>query len=638
MNKFLILTAAVFYCNSLAAQSFDEIKQFYPDKLAVFSKLDRSVEIEFQKGIPVAESKEVTEMMILDDRANGLFNKDEIHHSGFNELKKIEAYTLQPDGKSYKKLKVTEFKTQSSKSNSIFYDDVKETVFHYPQVKAGNISHVETVHYNKDIRFLSPFYFNNYLPVAEANFSITYPADIQLKFLIKNDPSGRVKVKETTSGKRKKIEFSGTNLPYYQHYSDATSFSYYATHVIAYVVSYKSGSKETEIFNSPDQLYKWNVGFLHNINKEPSLQLKKLTDSLCEGKKTEYEKAMAIFNWVQSNIKYVAFEEGLEGFIPRQAADVYRKLYGDCKDMASILTEMMKQAGIKAYFTWIGTRSIPYSYTEVPLPVTDNHMICAIEIDKQWIFLDATDPNCIFGFPSSGIQNKEALVSINDTEYKIVKVPVVNAGKNNITDSTFLTIKDNKLNGECKVSYSGYFGNDLYNSLMYAKGKDEEVYVKRRMGKGSNKFILNDYKINLENKANRSANISAKFEIADYAKSIGDDIYINLNLEKLLEPNYIDTVKRVMAIENEYVYTIEQAHILNIPSQYALDYVPENTHVSNDLVDFSIEYKKKDGVITSLQKLTMKKLYIEPSDFATWNKTISLISPAYKEQIVLKKK
>jgi hypothetical protein len=265
-------------------------------------------------------------------------------------------------------------------------------------------------------------------------------------------------------------------------------------------------------------------------------------------------------------------------------------------------------------------------------------MISAVKIDKSWIFLDATDPNCIFGMPTSGIQDKEALISISPEKYELVKVPVMPAFKSIITDSTFLTISNNTLHGKCSVDYSGYFGCDLYDELLYNKGDDERVYARRRMAKGSNKFIMQDYNIRLTDPINKVGNISSSFEIPDYTKAIADEIYINLNLEKLFDRTPIDTSKRKIAIENEYLYTINQVHTLKIPAGYVADYIPKNTVVSNDLVDFSIEYKKRGNEISATQKLVMKKLYIQPQDFSAWNNTISLISPAYKEQVVLKKK
>ncbi len=640
--KYMLFTASMVLLLLAATpsggQSLEQMQLLFPGKLAVFSNVTRSVEIDFSKGVPYAEAVERSEMMILDDNANGMYNKDKVYHSSFNELKKVEAYTLVPDGNSSKKVKVTDFKTQSSPSEGVFYDDVKETSFDYPRMTKGSISHVETQHYNKDVRFLSSFYFSNYLPVANASYSVSYPEDVNIRYIIKNDPKNIVSVKETRKGKTKRLEFTAQNIKSNEYFADGTTMPYYALHVLVYVASYKNDNETVPVFSSLDELYNWNVSFLNNINLTTDENLKKITDSVCLGKKTDRDKAKAIYLWVQNHVKYVAFEEGLEGFIPRQAAEVCAKRYGDCKDMASILTAMCKLGGLSAHFTWIGTRAIPYSYKEVPLPYADNHMICAVKLGAEWIFLDATDPNCIFGLPTAGIQGKEALISINPQKYELIKVPVVPAEYSVITDSTFLSIDNKMLSGKCSVDYTGYFGTDVYGSLTYNKGEDEKVYVRGRMAKGSNKFIMKDYKIGLTNSTDKAANISSNFEIPDYIKSISDEIYINLNLEKLFNLTAIDTAKRKVSIENQFLYSINQVHILELPAGYMADYVPANTIISNHLVDVSIVYKQGNGTVSATQKVVLKKLYIEAADFSIWNKTIAAVSPAYKEQVVLKKK
>src|SRR5450432_4170464 len=293
LQTFLLLMLA--HSGIIEAQSVEQMQQIFPDKLAVFSSINRSVEIGFKKGVPYAEANEVSEMMILNDNANGIYNKDKVYNSSFNELKKVEAYTLVPEGSSTRKIKVADFKTQSSFGEGVFYDDVKETSFDYPRMTKGSISHVETEHYNKDIRFLSTFYFSNYLPVHNATYSITYPEDVDIRYIIRNDDKNAVTVKETVKGKKKKLEFTATDVKNYEYFGDGTSIPYYALHVIVYVASYHNGSGTVPIFSSLDELYKWNAGFLNNINSVVDDNLKKITDSICLNRITEKEKAQAIY-------------------------------------------------------------------------------------------------------------------------------------------------------------------------------------------------------------------------------------------------------------------------------------------------------------------------------------------------------
>ena len=146
---------------------------------------------------------------------------------------------------------------------------------------------------------------------------------------------------------------------------------------------------------------------------------------------------------MQSNIKYVAFEDGLGGFVPRGAASVCDKRYGDCKDMANLLYEMLNHVGIEAYRTWIGTRNRQYSYYDVPTPMVDNHMITTAIIEDETIFLDATDSYVPFGMPSAFTQTKEALLGIDDNNYKIIKVPVQIADKSITSINSMFTLEGN---------------------------------------------------------------------------------------------------------------------------------------------------------------------------------------------------
>jgi len=111
---------------------------------------------------------------------------------------------------------------------------------------------------------------------------------------------------------------------------------------------------------------------------------------------------------------------------------------------------------VTAYYTWIGTRSLPYTYSETPLPIVDNHMICTIRLNDRYIFLDGTDPTCVFGMPSEFTQDKQALVAIDDTSYKILTVPTPDKELNQLEDTTLLELTDKGLKGTIAIGLSGY--------------------------------------------------------------------------------------------------------------------------------------------------------------------------------------
>jgi hypothetical protein len=640
MNACLLAWTALIVCsNCLQAQSVDEVLQKFPNDHAVFLKVNRDTKIYLKDNLPVAESTEESEMLVLSDRANGIYNKYKVFHGSFDELTALNAYTNVPDGNKYRKIKVIDIKTQNATSRGVFYDDMKESVFDFPSLVKGALANETHTEFHKDPHLLSPFYFTSYMPVVNSKVTITFPSTMQVKYIIKNDAEKSIQVKEEKHGKQTVYEFTATNLKSRDRYGDGPARSYYEPHVIIHLASYKNeAGEQVSYLGSVDDLYKWNYGFLKEVNTKSSTLLKHLADSLTAGITSDREKTRQIYRWVQDNIKYVAFEEGLEGFTPRQAADVCTKRYGDCKDMASLLTALLKLSGIKAYFTWIGTRDIPYEYNEVPLPITDNHMISTANINDEWIFLDGTDPNCIFGTPSKAIQGKQALVGMNDKEYKLIKVPEISASKNYMVDSTFISLSDNGIKGNSSVYFNGYFGVDFFNTMLYQDNKDIKEYIKGRMNKGSNKFNLQNFSVNRFSNTDKIMNIKTNFDVPDYGKKIADELYINLALDRYANTSLIDTAKRRIAIDNDFRFHVKNYTILDVPQDYEVSYMPENYSFKNNLFAFNVKYSQAGGKIIAEQEFQSDVMMLETKEFGKWNETIKELNIQRKKQLVLKKK
>ncbi|QEC68405.1 DUF3857 domain-containing protein [Panacibacter ginsenosidivorans] len=633
---FFLSAAVILFSRKANAQSFEELAAKYPNDYAVIQNISKSLTIFMKDGQPYAESKNEQDILVLDDKANGAYNRQYIYNNSYNSLLDFEAYTKVPDGKKYNKIKVTDVKTESARSRSIFYDDTKQTGFDFPSLVKGAIAHMEYSEAYKDVHMLIPFYCESYIPVVNAVYTVTLPTDMQLKYTVLNDAAKKINVTESNRGRQHTYTFTASDIKPTDRFSNAPAASYYEPHIIIQLVSYKNDKGETVNFlGNVNDLYKWDYGFISRVNNE-SKELKLLADSLTAGVTNDLVKARKIYEWVQSNIKYVAFEDGLEGFVPRPAAAICTRRYGDCKDMASILTALLQAAGLKAYFTWIGTRDIPYDYNDVPLPITDNHMIAALNTGNDWIFLDGTDPNCIFGLPSAFIQGKQAMIAISADEYKIIRVPEVDVNKSTLVDSTYITLSDNGIKGFSSVYYDGYFGSDIYTKLMYSDPKETKDYVKYRMGKASNKFILGNFNISKLDNIAKSVNIQADFEVPDYSKKISDELYINLNLEKLFtDYSIIDTARRKIPMENDYKYSIKQYTVLEIPEKYNVTYIPKDFTVDNPSFSFAIKYTKQGNKIIAMQEFRNNYLLMQPKDFPDWNNAIKKINNQYKEQVVL---
>ena len=636
LNKtFFQFIFLLFFIHCGSAQSPKEIAALYPAEEAFFLQYNQELKLSVKDGIVISESNNLREIAILSKQNAAAYSRYKIYHSGFNELKSVNAYSKIPDGNDYKKINISDQVTTSSSGKNVFYDDTKETAFDFLGLVPNAIQFLQYKLYNKDAHLLTPFYIPSAIPVVSATYTVTVPNDISIKYLVKNDINGHFKFSQESKKKETIYKWTVTNYKGVDSYGDAPDESYYEPHIIVYVSSFVVDNKIQPFLNDLDEFYKWNISFVKDLNTKPDPSLQKIVDSLVAGKQNETEKAKAIYKWVQTNIKYIAFESGLEGFIPRQAADVCTKRYGDCKDMSSIITEMLKMASLKAYYTWIGTRDIAYKYSDIALPIVDNHMISTVFINNEYIFLDGTNPHASFGIPPAFIQNKEALVALSDKEYKILTIPVAASTQSGMIDTTIITFTKDGIKGTQNVNYFGYLGEDHYNTLRYKNESETRVFVKSRMGKASNKFILGKYDIINKNVEKNILQISADFEIPGIGKKTGDEYYINLNLEKLFENRTIDIEKRKVAIEEDYKYTYKQYHILKIPDGYKISYLPKDFIFENELVSLKIKYAVNSGNVTSFQELENKKIFIDPKEFVNWNKAANAVATQYKEQVVL---
>jgi hypothetical protein len=612
------------------AQSLDDLRKQYPDEKEVLLNKITEYTITVKDDQPNVESKETEQLAFLSADAMAANSGYSFYHSDFHQVGNYQAYTRTANNKIFK---VTDFKTSSDKESFVFYDDVKETTFNFPDAEPGAVGNLEVSLHNTEPHLLSGFYFTTYIPVVNSELKITASADVSLKYYKLGLDTDKISVEIKKERRNNVYTFRYKNCPADRRYGDAPGFAWYSPHVIFCIEKYKDkAGNVVPYLSNLDDLYRFSYHFIKTVNTSISPEIKRVTDSLTANAKTQEEKARNIYSWVQHNIKYVAFEDGFGGFVPREAGLICTRRFGDCKDMASILTEMTKAAGITSYFTWIGTRDLPYSFTSIPLPSVSNHMICTILLNGQFIFLDGTDPTCAFGTPSEGIQGKEAMISINEKEYKILNVPIIDKKQNSLVDSTWLELTPTGIKGKIKQDMHGYFAMNTYGKLMYWDKKDLRDHIKNEFVRGSNKFQLDTFFV-ARKPTTEEISWSGNFSLPDYAKKIGNEYYLNLNLFKFFENRRIDFPQRKIPIEQNFKYTKKYVTLLKLPDGYKVTYLPEGKTYHNNVWGFDIKYEQKGNLVTFTQEFDNNNLLLTSEQFESWNKVLDNLFPAYKETL-----
>ena len=82
-------------------------------------------------------------------------------------------------------------------------------------------------------------------------------------------------------------------------------------------------------------------------------ELKHLADNITQGITDRREQARAIFDWVSTNIRYLAIFLGSGGYVPHEAGSVLANKFGDCKDHATLMRALLAAKGIAADYVFI---------------------------------------------------------------------------------------------------------------------------------------------------------------------------------------------------------------------------------------------------------------------------------------------
>ncbi len=627
----LIILTNIFICITAS-----DVNKDYADYHGVINQLKYEYTIDIVDDTLVVTQTNTKEVELTNHNSKG-FTKDYIFFSSFTSISDIEAYSLVPDGNNFTKYKVDQFQETHSTEGGIFYDDSKTIQFSYPSLESGSKTFLQyTINY-KNPRFLRSCYFQSFLPVSHSKVIVKVNRDVELGYKLFNENVTPISFKEYKKGKYNYYEWEVSNVkPYHYQSGKYYSVSHFSPHIELFIKQTNINGKTEKYFGTPALLYNFYYDFIKDVNKKIPDELTNKVLEITNGL-NDQEKAKAIYYWIHQNIKYVAYEQGYAGFIPAEASEVFNKRYGDCKGMSSLIKTMMDIAGLPTYYTWVGTRHIPYMYEELPLPSTDNHMIASRLINDSLIIFDGTFKYLDYGIYPYHIQGKEILVGIGPDEFKVIKVPISPASYSVVVDSTKIQMKEDQIIGQGKVSYTGFDKVELAYTMDGVKPDNYLKTYSRIFNKGNNKYKVTKEKSSNLFKYEVPAEVEYEFEINDYCKSYNDEIYINLNLDKVYQGMIVDTLGTIAPIQNDFYCTKRFVTEFDIPEGYEATYIPEDGSYNGKDFSFKITYHKNNNTIILENEYTLNFFTLLEDKIPEWNNMIKILNKNYRKTIVLKK-
>jgi len=297
-----------------------------------------------------------------------------------------------------------------------------------------------------DAGTMDRFYFGRGVPVQQARLIIDAPPALPLHIVNKSELAAKKDGDRTIfeSGPMKAIDEWEWNLPYDESWRPYVAFA--------------TGKSWQDIARRYSEV----------VDKQ--IANAKFPAVAKSSKRNEV--IAAILAEIQKNVRYAGVEVGDGSIIPRPPQEVLNHKYGDCKDKATLLVAMLRDAGIPASVVLIRAGSDLDISPDLPGFGQFNHAIVHVDGDKP-MWIDPTDEFARAGELPVPDQGRMVLIA-NPKTTGLVQTPVSDSATNLIRETRVFTLSEE---GKANVTETSEFhGANDSSQRRYYVTSDRKSY------------------------------------------------------------------------------------------------------------------------------------------------------------------
>lgn len=446
-----------------------------PNADAVILEFSRKVRFHLVDGAPVADTTVHSQVLVLteDGRSWGALRAP--YSGSFSEIVDAAARCIRPDGE-VEVFDRSEMVDVMSSSYALYQDD-RILVKDHPTAPVGSVLEYRYTerHFNPKI-FQFGQWFAWTVPAKRTELVVEIPMDWEIDYVTTEywEPRRFEPQVQEEAGLRRYI-WRVEDTPALAEERLAPGRFHRALRVTTRLKSWRIDGERVESFADIRDFSR----FLHRLQKgtaDPTPEIEKTVARVLEGTADDpREKARRLYEWVQSNVRYVAIEVGMGGWKPYSAGEVFETKYGDCKDKATLLKSMLSVAGIQSHLASLYShRGFPRKFV-LPTFGNTNHAILVVDLPGgERIIADPTERTVPFG--AIPLRDQEAeLLMITEEGAEPFVTPATGPDQHTKRVDLSLSIDGSgNASGTYRMVTTGDFAWNLKRALMEASKKDRK--------------------------------------------------------------------------------------------------------------------------------------------------------------------
>jgi tetratricopeptide (TPR) repeat protein/transglutaminase-like putative cysteine protease len=388
-------------------------------------------------------------------------------------------------------------------------------------------------------------------------------------------------------------------------------------------------------FKTWDQVGAWYWGLARDqfdVDDEVRKRVKEIT----RGLKDDAAKVKAIYRYA-TELRYVALEFGLEGIRPRRCVQTLARGWGDCKDKATLIVTMLREAGIPATIVIVRTGMRGNIEPEPASLAPFDHAIAYVpSLD---LYLDGTAEHT--GSTELPVMDRFAIgLQINEGKPKLVRLPQPPPEASITRRKAELVLgADGSAQVSLDVLVNGAYAPE-WRQRYLAEGTRRER-AQRDLGGELGALELPAGKGGLEvndlNDEEQPVKIRARGKAPGFARREGDALSVPAGPSHRLVADYASLSRRTLDVDLHALTQRDDEWTIRLPAGTRVIRAPVPAQLDTPYGRFSVTFEEGQGRVVVKSSLAFKKARIAPSEYAAWRAFCEAVDRAFGQRMTVGK-
>lgn len=552
----------------------------------------------------------------INNRVGDGYTEISIPYSKTEKVSDIDAWIENMEGTKVRVLKKGDIIDKSAISDISLYEDNYNKCFQlkhnlYPY--KVNYTYKTTYRSFISIACWTPMLHRD-IPTRNARLSIVFPNSFPFNKFVNNISEG-YRIDSTATNLFLQWTASYNKPIKTEIFSQPEEFKpYVIVAPLHFQYGVEGSTKDWESFGN------WQYRLIQDLDILPDNE-KNTVSTLIKGITDKKEIVKILYHYMQDHTRYINVSIGIGGLKPYPASYVAQNKYGDCKALTNYMKAMLSFAEIESFYTTVYASEQPHSLIKTFVGHQSNHVVLAVPLINDTIWLENTVNTNPFGYMGTFTQNRDALLNCNDHS-RLIRIPALKMKDDLVSYKMEFDLNINE-NAKVKLNMS-FKGRDFeaFNQLHSEFNDSEKDRIIRDYMPFDNYEVVN-WDLKKLHRDTARIELDATLNLNKFLKPLGNEYYLSIYPIRI--PAFSLPANRTLPVVLPYPICNSDTLIYNLPTGYELKSRPEPISVKTQFgnYEFALNVAKGKILVTKKFELFPKSYSIEQySDFYSFIKSV----------------